>query len=103
MISMPLEIKKEECLVAPLIDTRNIHWTAQSNPKLIAVRIRFLGLGIQEIVSGIERSVAQIVIHVAMQLAAARLRDDAQHISCAPAVLRCERMLLNLELLHIVR
>src|SRR6266700_5511183 len=103
MISMAFEIEEEECLVTLLVDARNIYRATYGYAKLIAMRIRTrVPMQIIEVVVGVERPVAQIVVHVAVQTAASGLGHDIDHISCAPAVLRGERILLDLELLHVV-
>src|SRR5689334_6170926 len=103
MVSMALEIEKEESPIPLLVDARNVYRAPYGSPKLITVRIRFPGRRIEEIVSGIQRTVAHVVINIPMQLAAAGLGHHIDHVSSAPTVLRGERMLLDFEFLHIVR
>ena len=57
---------------------------------------------IVEVVVRVEVAIAQIVVRVSVQTAASGLGHDVDHISRAPAVLRGERILLNLKLLHVI-
>src|SRR5690242_14994206 len=103
MVSMAFKIEEEKGLVTLLVDAWNVHRASNSNAKLIALRIwARTPMQIVEVVVGVERTIAQIVVNISVQSAAAGLAHDIDHISCAPAVLRGERILLDLELLHVV-
>src|SRR3954466_3556599 len=101
MVSMTLEVEEEESLVALLVEARKVHRASDGNAELIAMRNRFRARF--EIVSGVQGRIAHVIVHVSVQPAATGLGHNVDHISSAPAVLRGERILLNLEFLNVIR
>ena len=103
MVSMTLEIEEEECLVSLLIKSRQVDGTSNGHTKLVAVRIRaWVSVQSIEVVVRVECTIAQIVVNVSMQSAAAGFCNDIDYISRAPTVLRGERVLLDFEFLHVI-
>ena len=69
---MALVVEEEESLVALLVEPGNVHRASDGNTKLIAMRIRARQpVHVIEEVVRVERAIAQIVIHVSVQTAAA--------------------------------
>ena len=67
---MALIVEKEECLVAPLVDARDVHRAAQRNAELVAVCICFrLVVNRVEVIVGIERTIAQVIVRIPMEAA----------------------------------
>src|SRR3954453_18143362 len=101
---MALVVEEEKCLVTLLVDSRNVHGASQGNAKLIAMRNRFLEtIQVVEVVVRVKGRITQIVVCVPVQTAASGLRHHVDHVSSAPAILRRKCVLLNLELLYVVR
>src|ERR1700730_9385234 len=104
MVSMALEVEEEECLVALLIDARDVHRPTKSNTKLIAMRIRAREPAqVIEVVVRVECAITQVIVYVSVQTAASGFGDYVNDVPGAPAVLGCERILLHLELLNVIR
>ena len=68
------------------------------------MRIRaWVVIQVVKVVVGVERAIAQIIVHVSVQLVATGLGHNVDHVASAPTVLRSKAILLDLELLHVVR
>ena len=69
MVPMTLVVEEEECLVALLVDARDVHRASQGNTKLIAMGNRFREpVQVIEVVVRVEGRIAQIVVCVSVQL-----------------------------------
>src|SRR5205823_12966234 len=101
---MSLEVEEEEGLVTLLVDARNVYGAPHGNTKLIAVRIRAReSVQVIEVIVGIECAITQIIVYVAVQTVAAGFGHNIDNIARAPTILCGEGILLNFELLHVVR
>src|SRR6187551_3390720 len=101
---MSFVIEEEERLSTLLIDSRDVNRTSHSKTELIPMHVWTVQpVQIIKVVVGVERAVAQKLIHNSMQTTPPGSGYKIDNVAGTPAVLRCERVLLDLELLHILR
>src|SRR5581483_7304115 len=104
MVSVTLKVEEEECLVRLLVYARNVYRAPDRDTKLIAMRIRAREPAqVVEVVVRVEGAIAQVIVHIAVDLTGAGLCNDVDDVSCAPSILCSEGILLHLELLHVIR
>src|SRR5947207_7752743 len=89
VLAMALIIEKEKRFVALFVQARNVHWTANREPELVAVRIRFWRVvdSIKERV-GVELAVSQVLVRVSVYSACSRFCNNVNDVPGTPAVLR---------------
>src|SRR5579871_4906171 len=94
--------EEEKGFFGLLIDTGNVYGAADRASKLVTVEAGARqAIAVVEVVVSIECAVAIELEHVSMEAVGARLGDDVDDVTAAPAILRGESIGLDLELLDV--